>query len=115
MLPQKNVARSRQEPKAQSNPAQGRNACQAVTPLLTEGDIRAPEVWLRVDIHDRRASPIGVPDCPGAGWQGVQRGGFPAVVADLKIDRRWPQKRTDSFTWAHPILITVPITSALAN
>ncbi len=30
--------------------------------LLMEGDIRAPEVWLRVDIHDRRASPIGVPN-----------------------------------------------------
>ncbi len=39
-----------------------------MSPLLTEGDIRAPEVWVRVDIHDRRASPIGVPDsCPDPG------------------------------------------------
>jgi len=63
MLSQKNVARSRQEPKAQSNPAQGRNACQAVTPLLTEGDIRAPEVWCGL------TSTIGVPlpsGCPTA-------------------------------------------------
>ncbi len=29
-----------------------------MSPLLMEGDIRAPEVWVRVDIHDRRASPI---------------------------------------------------------
>ena len=30
--------------------------------FLMEGDIRAPEVWWRGDIHDRRASPIGVPE-----------------------------------------------------
>ena len=33
-----------------------------MSPLLVEGDIRAPEVWLRVDTHDRRASPIDVPE-----------------------------------------------------
>ncbi len=39
-----------------------------VTPLLTEGDIRAPEVWWRVDIHDWRASPIGVPEPLPRSW-----------------------------------------------
>ncbi len=33
-----------------------------MSPLLTEGDIRAPEVWLRVDIHDRRALPSACPN-----------------------------------------------------
>ena len=33
-----------------------------MSPLLLESDIQTPEVWLRVDIHDRRASPIGVPE-----------------------------------------------------
>ncbi len=33
-----------------------------MSPLLTKGDIRAPEVWLRVDVHGQRAPPIGVPE-----------------------------------------------------
>ncbi len=33
-----------------------------VSHFLMEGDIRAPEVWVRVDSHGRRAAPIGVPD-----------------------------------------------------
>ena len=35
-----------------------------MSPILARGDIRAPEVWLRVDIHDRRASPVGAPRTP---------------------------------------------------
>ncbi len=33
-----------------------------MSPLLMEGDIRAPEVWLRVDTNDRRVSPARMPE-----------------------------------------------------
>ncbi len=39
-----------------------------MSPLLMEGDIRAPEVWVRVDSHGRRAAPIGVPEPLPRSW-----------------------------------------------
>ncbi len=43
-----------------------------MSPLLTKGDIRPPEVWVRADSHDRQASPIDVPEplptCWTASW-----------------------------------------------
>jgi hypothetical protein len=48
----------------------------------------------------------GVPQCDGEEVEALFR---------LQCEGAARKKRTDSFTWAHPILITVPITSALAN
>ena len=45
-----------------------------MSPLLMEGDIRAPEVWWRVDIHDRRAAPIDVDRTPAEVLDSLLRG-----------------------------------------
>ncbi len=59
-----------------------------MSPLLMEGDIRAPEVWLRVNIHDRRASPIGVPRTPAQVLDGLL--GVPAPLWNPTWRRRHP-------------------------
>ena len=67
-----------------------------MSPLLMEGDMRAPEVWLRVDIRDPCASPLGVPEpLPRSGtasWGSQRRpepsrGGAVPWVTTLKARR----------------------------